>query len=123
VGILFSMFSIPIAISFITQKTLKYASIFLIILGLYLEGGLAINNEYLQRAEEWNHKVEVAEEKAKIVNENVRIEYIDRVRNIEKIKYIQKDKIQKRRSEIDDTCKVTPITIEIHNDAAKGMDK
>ena len=121
-GILLSTFNIPIVLP-ISSKIIQYLSIILIVIGIYLEGGLAINNEYLQRSDEWNRKVQVAEENAKIANENIRVVYIDRIKTIEKIKYITKNKIYKYTDKMNKECTLIPEILEIHNDAAKGLDK
>lgn len=122
-GLTFSIFNIPIIVTFLPPRALKYISMGLIILGLFLEGGLAVNNEYLARSREWNSKIEMAEKKAESINENIKYIYIDRVSKIEKVKYIVKEKIKAKAQSIDQDCKITSDVIEIHNYAAKGLDK
>ena len=113
-------------IPFVKQYKLaiQIASIFIFALGVYLEGGMADNNEWLLKVKELEAKLAVAEEKSK--TENVKIEqqivtktqvvkekgknivqYIDRevVKNNEIIKYVE-------------NCPVPKELVNIHNQAA-----
>ena len=114
-------------IPFVKQYKLaiQIASIFIFALGVYLEGGLADNKEWIAKVKELEGKLAVAEEKSK--TENVKIEekivtktnvikqkgndivqYIDRevVKNNEIIKYVE-------------NCPVPKELVEAHNAAAK----
>jgi len=113
-------------IPFVKQYKLaiQIASIFIFALGVYLEGGLADNKQWIAKVKELEAKLAVAEEKSK--TENVKIEqqivtktqivkekgkdiiqYIDRevVKNNDVIKYIE-------------NCPVPKSVIDAHNQAA-----
>ncbi|MCK9369297.1 hypothetical protein M0R04_05100 [Candidatus Dojkabacteria bacterium] len=101
------------------KSIIKYGGIFLLVLGLFLEGGLAVNNEYLDKAKEWNHKIEIAEIQAREATS--KIEYIvkDKIVEVEKKQLVYRDRIIKRSTDIDKDCKVSTYTISILNDAAR----
>ena len=102
------------------QKVLiKHLSMLMFVVGLFLEGGLAVNDEYMRRAKEWENKVILAEERAKAVNEKIEYVYLDKVREVEKTRYIVKDKIVRVADTLDKECLVTPAMIDILNEAAK----
>jgi hypothetical protein len=106
------------------KMAIQIASLFVFALGVYLEGAMADNNEWIAKVKELEAKIAVAEEKSK--TENVKIEekivtktqvvkekgkdiiqYIDRevVKNNEVIKYIE-------------NCPVPKEIVDAHNKAA-----
>lgn len=113
-------------IPFVKQYKLaiQIASLFVFALGVYLEGAMADNNEWLLKVKELETRIAIAEEKSK--TENVKIEekivtktqvvkekgkniiqYIDRevVKNNDVIKYIE-------------NCPVPKEIVDAHNKAA-----
>lgn len=113
-------------IPFVKQYRLaiQIASIFIFALGVYLEGGLADNKEWIAKVKELEAKIAVAEEKSKTVNVIVEekiitktqivkqkgkdvIQYIDRevVKNNDVVKYVE-------------NCPVPKSIIDAHNQAA-----
>lgn len=107
------------------KLAIQIGSLFVFALGVYLEGGLADNKEWLSKVKELESKLAVAEERSN--TENVKIEnkivtktqvvtqrgkdivqYIDReiVKNNEVIKYVE-------------NCPVPLSIIDAHNQAAK----
>jgi len=111
------------AIPFIAtyKAEIKYCSIILIILGFYLEGGMAVNNDYMEKAKEWNNKIEIAEVKAKDANAKIEYIYKDRIIKEKQIQVIYKDRIKLVTKEIDKDCKVDEEAIKIMNGAAKDL--
>lgn len=113
-------------IPFVRQYKLaiQISSLFVFALGVYLEGAMADNNEWLARVKELEAKIAVAEEKSKTANVVVEekvvtktqvvkekgkniVQYIDRevVKNNEIIKYVE-------------NCPVPKELVNIHNQAA-----
>lgn len=114
-------------IPFVKQYKLaiQIASIFIFALGVYLEGGLANNNEWLAKVKDLESKLAIAEERSNTVNVKIEekivtktqvvkqrgndiIQYIDRevVKNNEVVKYVE-------------NCPVPKEIIDAHNQAAK----
>ena len=98
---------------------IKYISIFLIVLGLYLEGGLTINNDYLAKAKEWENKVQIAETKATEATSKIEVVYQDKIVKEKEIQKVYKDRIIKVSSAIDKDCRIDSEAIKILNDAAR----
>ena len=113
-------------IPFVKQYKLaiQVGSLFVFALGVYLEGGLADNKEWVAKVKELESKIAVAEEKSKTANVIVEekvvtktnvvkqkgkdiIQYVDRevVKNNEVIKYVE-------------NCPVPKAVIDTHNAAA-----
>jgi hypothetical protein len=107
------------------KMAIQIASLFVFALGVYLEGAMADNNEWLAKVKELEARVAVAEERSKTENVKVEekivtktqvvtqkgkdiIQYIDRevVKNNDVIKYIE-------------NCPVPKEVIDAHNVAAK----
>jgi len=106
------------------KMAIQIASLFVFALGVYLEGAMANNNEWLAKVKELESRVAIAEEKSKTENVKVEekiitktqvvkekgrdiIQYIDRevVKNNEIIKYVE-------------NCPVPKELLSIHNQAA-----
>lgn len=106
------------------KLAIQIASLFVFALGVYLEGAMADNNEWVAKVKELEAKIAVAEERSK--TENVKIEekivtktqvvkqkgkdiiqYIDRevVKNNDVVKYIE-------------NCPIPKEIIDAHNKAA-----
>jgi len=119
VGIIAAFFISFIPFITMYKVFIKYASIFLIVLGLFLEGGLAVNNDYLERAKEWNNKVQIAETQAKDANAKIEYVYKDKIVKVKEVQVILKDRIIKEAANMDKNCKVNNEAVNILNDAAK----
>lgn len=104
----------------VQKSVIKYVSMFLIVAGLFLEGGMSVNNEYLQRQKDWNAKIELAETKAR--ETNARIEYVfqDRIQKIKETQVVIQERIKAVSVNVDAECKITAETVNILNDSARG---
>jgi hypothetical protein len=113
-------------IPFVKQYKLaiQISSLFVFALGVYLEGGLADNNEWQAKVKELEAKLAVAEEKSK--TENVKIEekivtqtQIVKQRGRDIIKYIDKEVIKDNEViKYVENCPVPKSIIDLHNQAA-----
>jgi hypothetical protein len=105
------------------KKILKYGGICLFVVGMFLEGGLAVNDEYLQRQKEWNARIEIAETKAR--ETNARIEYVfqDKIQKVKETQVVIQERIKNVSVNVDAECKITAETVNILNDSARGKGK
>ncbi len=103
------------------KVVLKYLSILLIVIGVYLEGGLAVTNEYTSREKVWNARVELAETKAREVSARVEYVFQDRVQVVKDVQVVVQTKIRDVAVTIDKECKITKDVVDIHNQAARGV--
>lgn len=117
-----SFFEGFIPLPLLPQKVLiKYISIAMIAIGLYLEGGMAITNEYLAREKEWNGRVELAETRAREATARVEYVFQDRVQKVKEVQVVVQEKIRDVAITIDKDCKITKDVIDIHNQSARGL--
>lgn len=119
IGVLcFIISSLPLIIP--NKIIIKYTSIFLIVLGIFLEGGKTVNDEYLERAKEWNHKIELAELKAEEINSQIQYIYLDRIQVVKDTQVIVRDRIRDIAVNVDEDCKINKDVIDILNFAGKN---
>lgn len=95
----------------------------LLVLGIYLEGGLAVTNEYLEREKAWADKVKVAEQKSEETNSKIEYVYKDKIVKIKETQVVVQEKIKDVSVKIDSQCKITKDTVDILNTAAKDGGK
>jgi hypothetical protein len=91
----------------------------LLVAGLYLEGGIGVEQEWRNKVAEAEAKVKIAEEKAK--QENVRIQtvYKDKVKIVKEQQIVIQERIKEVEKKIDAECKVAPEAIDLLNQAAR----
>jgi len=98
---------------------LQITSAVLLVAGLYFKGGYGVEMAWRERVAELEAKVKESEEKAKVVNEKVVVEYRDRVKVVTDTKVVIQEKIKEVEKVIDAECKVPPQAVDIHNEATK----
>jgi hypothetical protein len=98
---------------------LQIASAVLLVAGLYFKGGYGVEMAWRERVAELEAKIKESEEKAKVVNEKVVVEYRDRVKVVKDTKVVIQEKIKEVEKVIDAECKVPPQAVDIHNEATK----
>jgi hypothetical protein len=98
---------------------IQIASAVLLVAGLYFKGGLGVEMAWRERVAELEAKVKESEEKAKVVNEKIVVEYRDRVRTVVETKVVIQEKIKEVEKIVDGQCKVAPEAVSIHNEATK----
>lgn len=125
-------------IPFVKQYKLavQISSIFIFALGVYLEGGLADNKQWIAKVKELENKLAVAEEKSKTANAVIEekivtktqvvkdkgkdiIRYIDRWNTKEVIKEVEGPERIKREEVIKyiENCPIPKELVDIHNQA------
>jgi hypothetical protein len=102
---------------------IQIVSAVLLVAGLYFKGGYGVEIMWRERVAELEAKVKESEEKAKIVNEKIVVEYRDRVRTVTETKVVIQEKIKEVEKIVDGQCKVAPEAVLIHNEAAKMLNK
>lgn len=91
----------------------------LLVAGLYLEGGIGVEEEWRNKVAEAEAKVKIAEEKSK--QENVRIQtvYKDKVKIVKEQQIVIQERIKEVEKKIDAECKVASEAIDLLNQAAR----
>ena len=113
-------------IPFVKQYKLaiQIASIFIFALGVYLEGAMADNNEWLAKVKELEARVAVAEEKSKTENVKVEEKIVEKTRVVKEkgkdiIQYIDREVVKNNEIiKYVENCPVPKEVLNIHNQAA-----
>jgi hypothetical protein len=102
---------------------LQVVSVILLVLGVYLKGGYAVEAEWRARVAELEAKVAVAEQKSKEANTQIQTVYVDKVKVVKEKQIVIQEKLKTVEVKIDANCKVVPEAISILNEAAVGVKK
>lgn len=100
------------------RTALQVASVLVLILGVYLKGGYAVESNWRERVKELEAKVAEAEAKSKETNVEVKEKIVERVRVVKETQVVIQEKLRDVQVTIDSQCKVHPKVIEILNEAA-----
>ncbi len=102
---------------------LQVISVILLVLGVYLKGGYAVEAEWRARVAELESKIAVAEQQSKEANTKIQTVYVDRVKVVKEKQIVIQEKLKTVEVKIDANCKVVPEAISILNEASVGVKK
>jgi hypothetical protein len=105
------------------RMLLQIVALVLLIAGVYFKGGVGVEMEWRARVAEMEAKVAKSEAESKTANENIKTVYVDKVRVVKETQVVIQEKIKTVEVKIDSQCKITTDTVDILNDAAKGIKK
>jgi hypothetical protein len=105
------------------RMLLQIVALVLLIAGVYFKGGVGVEMEWRARVADMEAKVAKSEAESKTANENIKTVYVDKVRVVKETQVVIQEKIKTVEVKIDSQCKITTDTVEILNDAAKGIKK
>lgn len=119
-GIVVSFFISVIPLVNQYKLPVQIASVAVLVIAIWFEGGLYNEQIWLDRIAELEKKVAIAEAKAK--EENVRIEtqVIEKVKVVKENVEVIKREIEIKRELINQNCEVSPTAIEMYNKAVKN---
>ena len=100
------------------RTALQVVSVIVLILGVYLRGGYAVESMWRERVAELEAKVAIAEAESKEANANVKEKIVERVQIVHDTKIVVQEKIRDVQVTIDAQCKVHPKVIDILNESA-----
>ena len=104
-------------------EIIRIISIVVMIFAVWMEGGIVNEAKWKARVAELELKVAVAEKRAAEANGKIETVYVDRVKVVKEIQYVNQTRINKDADKLDRTCKIDPEAIEILNQAAHAGDK
>ena len=109
-------------IPFINQYRLpvQLASVALLLLSVFIEGGLVVEAKYQEKIKELEVAVADAEHQRDVANNSIRTKIVEKKIYIKENVDRWHDRIVEVEKLIDSECKVDPAAIEIINDAAKN---
>jgi hypothetical protein len=105
------------------RMLLQIVALVLLISGVYFKGGVGVEMTWRARVADMEAKVAKAEAESKTANENIKTVYVDKVRVVKETQVVIQEKIKTVEVKIDSQCKITSDTVDILNDAAKGIKK
>lgn len=105
------------------RMLLQIVALVLLISGVYFKGGVGVEMSWRARVADMEAKVAKAEAESKNANENIKTVYVDKVRVVKETQVVIQEKIKTVEVKIDSQCKITTDTVDILNDAAKGIKK
>ncbi len=86
----------------------------------YYMGAVDNDKRWEDKVNELEQKVQLAEQFSKDKNKEIEIRYVDKVKRIKETEYVIQEKIKEVEKVIDAQCTITPESISILNQAAKG---
>jgi hypothetical protein len=105
------------------RMLLQIVALVLLISGVYFKGGVGVEMSWRARVADMEAKVAKAEAESKDANEKIKTVYVDKVRVVKETQVVIQEKIKTVEVKIDSQCKITSDTVDILNDAAKGIKK
>jgi hypothetical protein len=105
------------------RMILQIVALVLLIAGVYFKGGVGVEMSWRARVAEMEAKVAAAESQSKEKNVEIQKVYVDKVRVVKETQVVIQEKIKTVEVKIDSQCKITSDTVDILNDAAKGIKK
>lgn len=105
------------------RMIIQVVSIILLVAGVYFKGGQAAEIQWRERVRELEAKVAVAEQQSKEANEQLNDKVKERIKVVKETQVVVQEKIKTVQVQIDSQCKITAETLDILNDAAKGVKK
>ena len=105
------------------RMLLQIVALVLLIAGVYFKGGVGVEMTWRARVADMEAKVAKAEAESKTANEKIKTVYVDKVRVVKETQVVIQEKIKTVEVKIDSQCKITTDTVDILNDAAKGIKK
>ena len=112
---------IPSIIPF--RTALQVVSLVLLVVGVFFRGGYSVEMSWRERAKEMEEKVAKSEAQAKEANAKIKTVYVDKIKVVKEQQVIIQEQIAQVQEKIDSECKVTPETITILNNSARGIKK
>jgi NADH:ubiquinone oxidoreductase subunit 6 (subunit J) len=96
---------------------LRFVATILLILTVWMEGGLSNEAKWQAKVQELEAKVAAAEKAAAEANGKIETVYVDRVQVVKEIQYVTKTRIDRNAAKIDQNCVIDPEAIKILNES------
>lgn len=105
------------------RTILQIVSVVLLAFGVYLKGGQVVEEKWRARVAELEAKVSVAEQQSKDANVQLKSKVTEKIRVIKETQVVVQEKIRDVQVKVDSQCKITAETIDVLNQAARGIKK
>lgn len=105
------------------RMIIQIVSIILLVAGVYFKGGYSVEMSWRARVAELEEQIKIAEAKSEQANVDLEKVRQEKVKVIKEKQVVIQEKIKTVEVKIDSQCKITADTLDILNDAAKGVKK
>lgn len=105
------------------RMIIQVVSIVLLVAGVYFKGGQAAEMQWRERVRELEAKVAASEQESKEANIALEEKTKEKVRIVKETQVVVQEKIKTVQVKIDSQCKITAETLDVLNEAAKGIKK
>ena len=102
------------------KLAIQVLSLFLLIIGMFMEGAISNEEKWQALVKEMEAKVAIAEEKSKNANAKIEYKFLDKVKFVDKTQVVIQEKLKEVEKVIDAKCEIDPSVISILNEAAKA---
>lgn len=99
---------------------IQVLSLFLLVLGMFMEGAISNEEKWQALVKEMEAKVALAEEKSKNASAKIEYKFLDKVKFVDKTQVVIQEKLKEVEKVIDAKCEIDPSVISILNEAAKA---
>jgi hypothetical protein len=103
-------------------KLIQIISIVCLVFAVWMEGGIAKDNEYKEKIKELQQKISKAEVDSQALNNKLFEEMLKQQQEIKRITDTNKSRMRAQAAPLDLHCKVEQSVINILNDAARNRD-
>lgn len=103
-------------------KLIQIISIVCLVFSVWMEGGIAKDNEYREKIKELQQKISKAEVDSQALNSKLFEEMLKQQQEIKRITDTNKSRMRAQADTLDLHCKVEQSGINILNDAARNRD-
>ena len=100
---------------------LQVVSVILLVLGVYLKGGYAVEAEWRARVAELEAKIAVAEQQSKDANAQLAETLKQKNKVVKEKQIVIQTKIKEVEKLIDAECKVDPAAVKLLNESARSI--
>lgn len=101
-------------------KLIQIISIVCLVFAVWMEGGIAKDNEYKEKIKELQQKISKAEVDSEALNNKLFEEMLKHQQAIQQITAANKQRLNNQAAELNKSCTVNDNVIGILNDAAKA---
>jgi hypothetical protein len=101
-------------------KLIQIISIVCLVFAVWMEGGIAKDNEYKEKIKELQQKISKAEVDSEALNNKLFEEMLKHQQAIQQITSANKQRLNNQSAELNKSCTVNDNVIGILNDAAKA---
>jgi hypothetical protein len=105
------------------RMIIQVVSIVLLVAGVYFKGGQSAEMQWRERVRELEAKVAASEQESKEANIALEEKTKEKIRVVKETQVVVQEKIKTVQVKIDSQCKITAETLDVLNEAAKGVKK